>query len=704
MSFPKGPRFDPQPISDVPGPNSYNLYQESQLDAYKRGALYERTDRFGKDCPSDVPGPGTYNTQTERPESKSGARPPTSMGDRYSILQRKVEELERIHNDGKKTHQSEVDRLKLELSRSQKTNTEQAERLEKQRKQNAALDLRIQDLKKASATEQAELKDLRVKLRMSEHERVQLSSKQGEAGELRKSMQALESKRREEVRERDRAIAELEKSVAGERKRKESAEARLQDLQGRGNSEVQAAQEKSRSLQAQLEQASEDAREARQLLSAHEAAAAEKHVVFLEQLEQYRVLLSRVAEEYGRLVSSTVSADVHSKLKHTNEVLQIRTLRLARKLANSDGQVTELANLIRHAHDTNAFLVRQVRDLQDESDFCREIKTDRPQLDTELLSLYGDLSAVLRAAQENERRTAECDLTLATSCSEFYRATCDELLPAYAVANMEIRQEQAASRDLQSELKNARSAAETLAEELAKMSLERDSAQTQLVTITQRADELKITAAMAEQQRFELEQTMAKNVQESEVARRKDKKTLQSLTETVQRNRMTEEGLRSEINLLTTELADSEQFQSAYYSLSDEVRCLIARNELAEGEAEQLSKFNAEILGHHNPAQRIVYVDRIRRELADTKHKLAVTVSDYESTTAHNVELIRELEMYKSAAVPVESKPRTIVTRISRPPLSNLNQSTTTGGSNPAIWGLPRTVNELRLEDLAVEM
>lgn len=67
-------------------------------------------------------------------------------------------------------------------------------------------------------------------------------------------------------------------------------------------------------------------------------------------------------------------------------------------------------------------------------------------------------------------------------------------------------------------------------------------------------------------------------------------------------------------------MADSEQFQSAYYSLSDEVRCLIARNELAEGEAEQLSKFNAEILGHHNPAQRIVYVDRIRRELADTKH------------------------------------------------------------------------------------
>ena len=40
----------------------------------------------------------------------------------------------------------------------------------------------------------------------------------------------------------------------------------------------------------------------------------------------------------------------------------------------------------------------------------------------------------------------------------------------------------------------------------------------------------------------------------------------------------------------------------------------------AEEEAQRLSKFNAEILGHNNPAQRIMYVDRIRRELHETKH------------------------------------------------------------------------------------
>lgn len=73
------------------------------------------------------------------------------------------------------------------------------------------------------------------------------------------------------------------------------------------------------------------------------------------------------------------------------------------------------------------------------------------------------------------------------------------------------------------------------------------------------------------------------------------------------------------VHRLTLELTDASRFQDAYYKLLDETEGLLARNDLAEEEAERLSQFNAEILGHHNPAQRIVYVDRIRRELADTK-------------------------------------------------------------------------------------
>jgi hypothetical protein len=71
---------------------------------------------------------------------------------------------------------------------------------------------------------------------------------------------------------------------------------------------------------------------------------------------------------------------------------------------------------------------------------------------------------------------------------------------------------------------------------------------------------------------------------------------------------------------LTTELTNTDHYQEAYNNMMEQVGCLVARNALAEEEADRLSKFNAEILGHNNPAQRIMYVDRIRRELAETKH------------------------------------------------------------------------------------
>jgi len=123
----------------------------------------------------------------------------------------------------------------------------------------------------------------------------------------------------------------------------------------------------------------------------------------------------------------------------------------------------------------------------------------------------------------------------------------------------------------------------------------------------------------------------------------------------------------------------------------DEVGTLVDQNILAEEEAGRLSKFNAEILGHNNPAQRIMYVDRIRRELAETKHvcrnshtplcelialswqKLLQSTRDREAAATNNTELRNELDMYKSVMVPSENKPRANITRIERPPLANQN-------------------------------
>lgn len=74
------------------------------------------------------------------------------------------------------------------------------------------------------------------------------------------------------------------------------------------------------------------------------------------------------------------------------------------------------------------------------------------------------------------------------------------------------------------------------------------------------------------------------------------------------------------LSRLNSDLAEAEKYEEAYNGLLAEVDALVVKNALADEEAQRLSKFNAEILGHNNPSQRIMYVDRIRRELHETKH------------------------------------------------------------------------------------
>lgn len=142
---------------------------------------------------------------------------------------------------------------------------------------------------------------------------------------------------------------------------------------------------------------------------------------------------------------------------------------------------------------------------------------------------------------------------------------------------------------------------------------------------------------------------------------------------------------------LSSDLAEAEKYEEAYNGLLAEVDQLVMKNALAEEEAQRLSKFNAEILGHNNPAQRIVYVDRIRRELHEAKHvrssavllcwrrpdlistqKLLLSTRDRDAAYADSDDLRAELELYKSVAVPQDVKPRTTITRVVRPVTATL--------------------------------
>lgn len=391
--------------------------------------------------------------------------------------------------------------------------------------------MRVQDLKKAASTDQAEIKDLRAKLRMCEHERAQLAGKQGEAGELKKALQSLESKRKDELRERDRKIAELEKCLAGETRRRESAETRLQELKGKGDQAAEAAHAESRALQAEAAQAREEREEALVSLETLREEAATKEEALVEQVEQHRILLGVVSEEYARLASCTVPASTYARTKHEHTVLQLRTWRLERKLANSEGQVVELANLIRQTKDANTHLARTIQDTEAELSFAWSLQhaPREPRADP---TLHTDLAHAIAARRRHDLEHRTHELT-----SQFYALTADELLLAYSHSEHELHEARALLQERAAAVQAASAARDALAAELQTAREAQDA-----------ADELRARAGVLQARVTEIEEKLRADAQLHATALNKEKDKVRRATEIVQKSQMAEDGLRAEID------------------------------------------------------------------------------------------------------------------------------------------------------------
>jgi chromosome segregation ATPase len=447
-------------------------------------------------------------------------------------------------------HQAEIEHLRLELTRSQKSTADVSERLDKTRKQNEALDVRIQECKKAMLADQAEAKELRAKLRVSEHERMQLSTKQEELVEAKKMLQSLESKRRDELRERDKKILDLEKSVATEKTVRQVAETRLQEIKRKTDEELQESRALSQNLQVQVSDAQHDAQQARSSLSMLENEAALSAEGLVAQLAQYQSLLESVAEEYGRLASVSVPLFVHSRLKSEHATLQLRILRLERKLANSEEQVIELAHLVRQTREENSFLSGRLHDVQDDLVFCssafRDVTSTHLRRADES-KLQDDLFIIGMDIRDSERQLQHCLVAEQKLVSQFYRIKFDDLLQLYTIVDKALLDEQALVQQHVVDLSTASAAHTSLVSQLDTVQAERDAAQGELRRAITSVKDMRTTRETLEQQLEETKSTMLTQISKSKTALENEREVVHRLTGTVQKSRMAEEGLRAEI-------------------------------------------------------------------------------------------------------------------------------------------------------------
>lgn len=376
--------------------------------------------------------------------------------------------------------------------------------------------------------------------------------KQGDVGETKKALQALESRRRDEVRDKDRKIVELEKALAGEKKKREGSDGKLKEVTEKSNEEAQKLRQASQELQLQLDEARKEAQKAQSSLAAMKGHSGDKEEQLVTQLEQCRSLMARVADEYGRLASVTVPVHVHSHLKQNHAALELRTLRLERKLTNSEAQVVELANLIRQTEERSEQLGAELRDAQVAVAFYSQVLSDggvlhQPSLDR---GLEDEILGITQVLHDSEIQVRDVNEAYHRLLHRWYQSECNQLLLSCSIADRAVLQEQQTVQRQTVELAGAVAARDSLMSQLDSLRGEMEATQQQYIAANSALADARLDNATLTQKVGELEENIRVKSAHHKEALRKEKETAQRLTATTQMTKMSEEGLRAEVEQL----------------------------------------------------------------------------------------------------------------------------------------------------------
>lgn len=384
--------------------------------------------------------------------------------------------------------------------------------------------------------DQADLKDSRHKLRLLEAERDKFISKQLELVQLKRSHSSLESKRKDELKERDRRIADLEKQLLSATKAKDLFETKFIDSKRISDQQLSSTRSEMETL---LQQARSEARLAKEETQNLTAMTEDREQHVINQLEERHRLLGRVVKEYAYLASRSVSSTDYHHLKHNHSVLQLRQLRLERKLANTEGQVIELTHLIRQAKEENHQISQALSDALDEISILRTVASeddDKPiiPLDEILDSIHSNIITEHVELVKTDTFTNEL-------LAGFYQSQYADLYLAFSVFDKELAENQLTAGQRAIDLENALTFNESITSRLESLQKEQAMQEVEAKLALATIDDLK-TAKVS------LEAKVAEMLVNSDSNQKKEKDIMQRLNTTIQKSRMAEEALREEID------------------------------------------------------------------------------------------------------------------------------------------------------------
>ena len=441
-----------------------------------------------------------------------------------------------------------MERLKQELSRTQKLalSSEQTSQIDKLKKRNDSLDAKLQESRKQNIVDQTEIKELRAKLRMSENERGHLALKSEESGDARKSLAALEAKRKEELRERDKRIAELEKSFTNERRRNEVLEDKLLESKGRTQQELDEARRTISNLQSKVAAAEEGVASAR-------TGAGQREEELIARLESTRAMVQQVAEEYGKLASSTVPKASYDVVKQENRTLQLNVNRLQRKFAIADSEANEMVDLLKISRDQNRALEHVLGGLWADLDSNAGVLSEALLAvgDTQFNECVELESQLVRIGLDESTRRTEtisAQLSGAELFASWYKALGRSLLYDHSLACTELSAAAEENQAHQNAITVATTHASTLSTQLEAAKLETDSIRRQATELLEQLEAVKAREISLKDGMAKREKDIKAEKQTAKERLEREKEMVNHLQTTMERQRFAEDEMRSEIS------------------------------------------------------------------------------------------------------------------------------------------------------------
>jgi hypothetical protein len=375
----------------------------------------------------------------------------------------------------------------------------------------------------------------------SEHDK--FISKQSELVQLKKSLSLLESKRKDELKERDRRIADLEKQLLSATKVKDLLESKSIDSKRISDQQLSSTRSESETL---LEQARSESLLAKEELKDLITVTANREENILKQLEDHRRLLDRVVQEYAYLASRSVPSTDYHHLKHSHSVLQLRQLRLERKLANVESQVNELTYLIRQAKEETLQSREALSDALDEISFLRTTASEHDN--NPVISLDAILDSIHSNIVTEHVELAKIDASTNELLTGYYQSQCADLYLVFLAIDKELAEIQVTAGQNVIDLASAMTCNETITSQLESLQKKHAKREEEAKLALATTNDLKAAIASLEAQIAAMQQKLDNSDSGHANDLKKEQDTIQRLSTTIQKSRMAEEAFREEID------------------------------------------------------------------------------------------------------------------------------------------------------------